>query len=95
MFADLGSEIGLYHGAERVASAIPGEYVHHIEPTKGGNSAYYDGHAGLEIDPLPDRLIDPGWGIDMLFVGVAFVDYLKGIIFSQRGKADVYVELSF
>jgi len=95
MFADLGSEMGRYHGSKRVSPAIPAEYVERIEPTKGGNSAYYDGHTALETDPLPDRLVDPDWGIDMLYVGAAFIDYLKGVIFAQRGKADVYVEVSF
>ncbi len=95
MFADLGSEIGRYHGSDRVSPAIPDEYVHHIERIKSGNSSYYDGHVTLETDPLPDRLIDPAWGVDMFHVGVAFIDYLKGIIFSQRGKSDIIVDISF
>ncbi len=92
MFADLGSEIGRYHGSERVSPVIPEEYVRHIQPIKGGNNSYYDGHVAREIDPLPDRLIDPAWGIDMAGVGVAFLDYVKGLIFAQRGRADIYIE---
>jgi len=53
-----------------------------IPEVKSGNTAYYDGHVGLERDPLPDRYIELptlAWGMGVL------VDWIQAQIFAQRG----------
>ena len=90
----IGDEGGRYHGAKRIADDfIPPEVAHRIEPIKQGNASFYDGHVGLHIDPLPDRLIGTDWGMDQLIVGGAFVEWLRGMIFTQRGKAEINIDL--
>ncbi len=88
----IGDEGGQYHGAARVPPElqIVSEYV---EPIKSGNGAFYDGHVALHTDPLPNRLVDNTWGMDMLTVINSFVQWLEGQAFTQRGKATISVNL--
>ncbi len=53
-----------------------------IPEVKSGSAAYYDGHVGLDRDPLPDRYLELpslawGWGV--------LVDWVQAHIFAQRG----------
>jgi len=82
MFGTWGSEIGRYHGAVGRANVVPDPIRQYIPQVKSGSAAYYDGHVGLDRDPLPERYIDlPNleWGMGVL------VDWIRGHIFAQRG----------
>ncbi len=82
IFGTWGDEIGRYHGTLGRANVVPDPARPKIPEVKSGNTAYYDGHVGLERDPLPDRYIELptlAWGMGVL------VDWIQAQIFAQRG----------
>ena len=90
----IGDEGGHYHGSKKVSNTIPANLAHHITPIKAGNAAFFDGHVSLDTDFLPDRFISEDWGWDMVLATIAFYDWLKGMMFTQRGKADIVVDVA-
>ena len=96
MLGLLGNEIGQYHGQKMGSQVAPVEVREFIEHIKRANSAFYDGHVALELDPLPDRLADLDWGfVSAGHAALAFVDWTLGHIFAQRGPTEVKVTLDF
>jgi prepilin-type N-terminal cleavage/methylation domain-containing protein len=76
----LGDEFGRYHGTE-----TPGMFNADQSRVKLANTSYYDGHVGLERDPLPDRTdltgLDLVQNLSDLFL------WLSGHVFSARGRS--------
>ncbi len=83
MFGPWGNEVGQYHGAEMRSQIVPEPYTDEIARVKRGSGAFYDGHVGLELDPLPDRRPPEGFGSAVAIVSL--IDWLYGHIFAQRG----------
>jgi len=90
----IGDEGGQYHGSERVSSTMPGDLVNLMTPIKGGNAAFFDGHVKLDTDILPDRLIDEDWGLDIVRAGLVFFEWMREMMFTQRGKATLLVNFT-
>jgi type II secretory pathway pseudopilin PulG len=93
MLCAFGDEVGQYHG-QRVPSqiALP-ELRDLMEAVKRENAVFYDGHAALESDPLPDRYIDLSWGIgNAMQLMDRFVRWAVAHIFAQRGLGEVVVD---
>lgn len=83
VFSAVGNEVGQYHGAKRHHNLVPPEIQEATPAVKSGNIAFYDGHVGIDTDPLPDRKIELG----TVGLGLVFYEYLTGPIFAQRGLA--------
>ncbi len=94
MFGPLGNEIGQYHGSEVPSQIAPPGIEELVPKVKRANAGYYDGHAELDLDPLPDRTIA---GIGDLAMGVAFYDWIRQHIFNQRGLSpdDIIIDNPF
>ncbi len=90
----IGDEGGQYHGSPRLSQVVPPELVGLITPIKGGNAAFFDGHVTLDTDILPDRLIDEGWGFDIGRAGLLFFEWLREMMFTQRGKKTLNINLT-
>ncbi len=92
MLGMIGNELGQYH-APKVPSeiAIP-ELREQMPPIKRSSVAFFDGHAGLEADPMPDRNADPEYGINAIQLLVYFMEWTKGHIFAQRGPTDIEID---
>ncbi len=91
-----GDEIGQYHGAKMSSQIAPEEIRDQIQKVQRENAAFYDGHAALELDPLPGRHVDPEWGFfEAVELATKFIDWGLGHIFSQRGPSDVSVDSPF
>ncbi|MBN1343130.1 MAG: prepilin-type N-terminal cleavage/methylation domain-containing protein [Phycisphaerae bacterium] len=92
MFGHWGSEIGRYHGSPGTANIVPLPDPNAIPWVKKGSAAYYDGHVGLDTDPLPDRYIELpslAWGMQVLH------DWILGFFFAQRGQSKEQVGLNW
>jgi len=89
MFYMLADEGGRYHDPPSRSSLMPSQVAHFLEPVKSASRAFYDGHVALEVEPLPNRLIDLGWGLEALLLGVGFWNWTEAMFFTQRGKAHV------
>ncbi len=89
MFFMLANEGGRYHDPPAISPMIPPEVVHFLTPVKRASCAFYDGHVELEVEPLPNRFIDLGWGIEALWLGVGFWNWTEALFYAQRGKAHI------
>ena len=76
----LGDEFGRYHGSETT-----GMFSLDKSRVKLANSSYYDGHVGLERDPLPGRTDLPV--LDLAVNLPDLIAWLSGHVFSARGKS--------
>ncbi len=77
----LGDEMGRYHGSE-----TEGKFEVDESRVKRGHGSYYDGHAELMRDPLPDRtMLDVSLDLLTTFFG-DFVEWLSDGIYAARGR---------
>jgi len=88
IFFAFGDEGGQYHGAKMPNQLLPAGTDTYIPPVQRGSTAFYDGHVELDLDPLPDRYLQTLADAEM----GAFINWLKGHIFNQRGLAEVGYE---
>ncbi len=80
------NEVGQYHPPERHSKSlavVPPDVLTRIDKVKGGSIACYDGHVEVDADPLPGRKLT-GETIGLI---PAFIDYILGPVFAQRGLA--------
>jgi len=89
IFYMLADEWGQYHGSARISPIIPRAVTHLLEPVKGGSTACYDGHVAVDTEPLPDRFIDPGWGLEGILLATGFITWTEAMFYAQRGKEHV------
>ncbi len=94
MLGIIGDELGQYHGKPMPSYLAPPEYK--IPSVKRAGVVYYDGHAGLELDPLPSRRVDTTLGAwEAIGLAVKFLDWVLGHVHGQRGYTEPRVDIPF
>ncbi len=94
MFFPMGDELGQYHGRP-VRTTVPAGAQPFVPTVRQANLGFYDGHAGLSFDPLPDRNVDPAMGIsNAVEVAVGYLNWVFAQLYAQRGVPPV-VDMPF